>query len=356
VTRPEEAILAALQSAFADGTLLQYHGGHVRELESLLAERFRSPFALTCSSGTLAVEVGLRALKVAAGDEVILAAYDYEANFLNVHALGAKPVLVDVSPFNWNLDPERIEEAISPATRAILVSHLHGGLVPMSRVTEIARKHQLKVLEDAAQASGAVVEGRPAGSWGDIGVLSFGGSKLLSAGRGGAILTPHADVHQRAKLWLSRGVQQWAALSEMQAVALKPQLASLAETTRRRDEAVRFLASRIADVPGLTLFENRLPESLPAFYKVGFRFDATRFGASRETFLAAMRAGGVAFDEGFRALHVGRAPSRFRTVGPLPEAERAHHGTVKLHHPVLLGGEGDLEQVANAVRGAYRKP
>lgn len=356
MTRQDEAILAALHAAFADGTLLQYHGGHVRELEALLSDQFRSPFALTCSSGTLAVEAGLRALKVVAGDEVILAAYEYEANFLNVHALGAKPVLVDVSPFNWNLDPDRLEEAISPATKVVLVSHLHGGLVPMSRVTGIARKYRLKVLEDAAQAAGAVVEGRPAGSWGDVGVLSFGGSKLLSSGRGGAILTPHPEVHQRAKLWLSRGVQQWAALSEMQAVVLKPQLANLAEMTRRRDGAVRLLASRIADVSGLTLFENRLPESVPAFYKVGFRFDAARFGASRESFLAATRAGGAAFDEGFRALHVGRSPSRFRAVGSLTEAERAHRGTVKLHHPVLLGGEGDLEQVANAVREAYRKP
>jgi dTDP-4-amino-4,6-dideoxygalactose transaminase len=348
-------ILAALERAFREGTLLPYHAGHVAELESLLAEAFQVNHALTCCSGTLAVEVGLRALKVGPGDEVILAAYDYEANFLTVHALGAKPVLVDVASHHFNLDPAQIYAAVSPQTKAILVSHLHGGLVSMRRVREIAREHRLAVLEDAAQAAGAIIEGRPAGSWGDVGVLSFGGSKLLAAGRGGAILTSNPELFQRAKLVLSRGVQQWAALSELQAIVLKPQLLKLRERTELRQQSVQQLASMFADLKGLKLFENHLLDSVSAFYKVGFQFDEQEFGCSREQFVQVMHAQGIPFDPGFKALHLGRSPNRFRAVGTLHQAERAHRSCVKLHHPILLGSNSQLQQVANAVRSTYRK-
>src|SRR5439155_19329589 len=128
-----------------------------------------------------AVELALRALNVGPGDEVILAGYDYLGNFLSVHAVGARPVLVDVQADNWNLDPAALEAAISPNTRAIIASHLHGGVVPMREAMDFAVAHQLKVIEDAAQMPGAVIQGRTAGTQGDAGILSFGGSKLLTA-------------------------------------------------------------------------------------------------------------------------------------------------------------------------------
>jgi perosamine synthetase len=220
--RQDADVRAVVQAALADGSWGKYHGPFVPDLEEALAAFHGVPHVLTCSSGTLSVEVALRALRVGPGDEVILPAYDYEANFLNVHAVGARPVLVDVDPANACLDPGRIEGALGPATKVVLVSHLHGGLAPMARVQAIADKHGLAVIEDAAQATGATVEGKIAGSWGDVGILSFGGSKLLSAGRGGALLMQSAEVRQRAKVWLSRGVQQWAALSELQAAVLLP--------------------------------------------------------------------------------------------------------------------------------------
>src|SRR5262249_24593127 len=160
----------------------------IQHLESELARCHGVPFAVTCSSGTLAVELALRALKVGPDDEVILAAYDYEPNFLCVHQIGATPVLVDVCVHNWNLDPSTIEAAHSAGTRAIVVARLHGGCVPMQGVMGIAGRHSLYVVEDAAQAAGAIIQGKPAGAWGDVGILSFGGSKLLTAGRGGALL------------------------------------------------------------------------------------------------------------------------------------------------------------------------
>jgi dTDP-4-amino-4,6-dideoxygalactose transaminase len=351
---PDLDVRASLESALADGSWGKYNGPFVPDLEEALAAFHRVPHVLTCSSGTLAVEVAVRALKAGPGDEVIVPAYDYEANFLSVHAVGAQPVLVDVLPEDACLDPGRIEAALSPATKAIVVSHLHGGLMPMARVRAIADHRGIAVIEDAAQATGATVEGKKAGSWGDVGILSFGGSKLLSAGRGGALLIHKPEVWQRAKVWLSRGVQQWAALSEVQAAVLLPQLAKLPERTAHRLRQVERLIGLLKDIPGLRPFSNELPESEPAFYKLGFFLDESAFGLKRETFVNALRAEGVAFDEGFRAVHVARGANRFRAAGPLLEAERAHHSVVMLHHPVLSLGNEEVDKVAQAVRKTYR--
>ncbi len=142
-------------------------------------------------------------------------------------------------------------------------------------------------------------------------------------------------------------------LSELQAAVLAPQLDRLDERNARRRRAVAQLAEGLRDVPGLSLFRART-DGEPCYYKVGFQYDAERFGLTRARFTAAVRAEGVALDEGFRALHVGRSPDRFRRAGPLTEAERAHAGAVVLHHPVLLGSDAEVEQVAAAVRKVHQ--
>jgi dTDP-4-amino-4,6-dideoxygalactose transaminase len=298
------------------------------------------------------VEVALRALKVGPGDEVVLAAYDYGGNFLGVHAVGAMPVLVDIDPGNWNLDPNRLEEAIGPATRALIVSHLHGGVVPMREVMTIAAAHGLHVIEDAAQMPGALVQGRKAGTWGDIGILSFGGSKLLTSGRGGALLTRQQDLYQRIRLTLNRG-NHVCPLSELQAAVLLPQVDKLDDRNRRRAENVRRLIERVTAIPGLRPFTNSCAETEPGYYKLGFQFDSSRFGLPRDRFLEAARAEGIALDEGFRALHAGRSPGRFRRTGKLAIADQAHQGVVVLHHPVLLGAQAEIEEVAVAIHRIY---
>jgi len=390
---PDPDVQSALADAIASGVWGQYHGPHVCALETELAAFHGVPHAITCASGTLAVEVALRTLRVGPGDEVVMAAYDYESTFLTIHAIGAKPVLVDVHPHNWQLDPTKLEAAFSPQTKAVICSHLHGGIVPMRSVTEIARKHNIAVVEDAAQAPGATVESQPAGTWGDVGTLSFGGSKLLTAGRGGALLFKDAQLYQRAKTWLQRGLQQWGPLSELQAAALRPQLRKLKEATRRREERVRELVRLIeknpspaaarrplpngercempssrggeggeqsepgegsSALPGLLPFANHAPNSVPAFYKLGFQFDPSAFGLSRELFVKALRAEGIAFDAGFKTVHVGRSPSRFRAVGELVHALDAHERCVMLHHPVLSGSAVDVHQVAEALAKVHR--
>jgi len=249
------------------------------------------------------------------------------------------------------LRPGCLAAAVGPNTRAIIASHLHGGMAPMAEVRACADAHGLRVIEDAAQSPGAEIQGQKAGTWGDIGVLSFGGSKLLTAGRGGALLMRHADLHQRMRLLLHRG-NHICPLSELQAAVLLPQLDKLEFRNDYRARMVAALIEGLKELPGLRPFVNSVP-CRPAYYKLGFQFDPHKFGLQRERLVQAMGAEGIALDEGFRASHVGRSPTRFRCVGEHSESERAHGGTLILHHPVLLGTQADVNEVVQAFRKVY---
>ncbi len=352
---PDADVEAALARAVADGSWGKYHGPHVARLSALLAESHAAPHVILCSSGTAAMELALRGLGVGPGDEVILAAYDYKANFQDVLTVGATPVLVDVCHDHWNFDPARIEAGLSAKTKAVIAAHLHGGVVDMPEVVRIARAHNLGVIEDAAQSPGARIHGRVAGTWGDAGILSFGGSKLVTAGRGGAVLTARDDVAQRIKLYTQRGNDAYP-LSELQAAAVIPQWERLDADNTRRAAAAAWLADRLAQVPGLKLPGKLVSDSRPAFYKLGMQYDRTAFAElSRDDFVAAVRAEGIALDAGFRALHKTHAARRFRSAsGGLPNADLVDVRIMTLHHPVLLGSEQDLRQVVAAVEKVYR--
>jgi perosamine synthetase len=268
-------------------------------------------------------------------------------------------VLGEIDAASGNLDAGRLEAALGPATKAILVSHLHGGLVPMPDVMRIARTRGVPVVEDACQMPGATVCGRAAGTWGDVGVLSFGGSKLLSAGRGGALVTASGDVAQRVRLYVQRGNDAYP-LSEMQAAVLVPQLDRLADDNARRAAAVARLIEMLAErgLAGLRPFSNAPSDagpSSPGYYKLGFWYDAESFGGlPRDAFAKAVRAEGIALDSGFRSLHAIHSARRFRATGDLSMATRADDSVLTLHHPVLLGGAEDIAQVVEAIERVQR--
>lgn len=353
----DEDIRVALDAAWRDGSWGRYEGPHGERLAELLAAMHGTPHVLACSSGTIAVELALRGLGIDAGDEVILAAYDFPGNFRSIEATGARPVLVDINPRTWCVDVQHLEAAIGPNTRAVIVSHLHGGLSEMPAICEIATRRGLTVVEDACQSPGAVVAGRPAGSWGDVGVLSFGGSKLLTAGRGGAIVTRRADIFQRAKIFCERGNHAFP-LSELQAAVLIPQIEKLPERNARRCENVRWLLAALRDVAGLAAIalppeHSALPvhaADRPSFYKVAFLYDAAACGGrSRDEFIAAIQAEGVALDAGFRGF-ADRSENRCRKPLPLPHARRAAEATLLWHHPVLLETHETIDRVAEAIQ------
>ena len=348
----DESVQDALASAFADGTWGRYHGPHVQRLETRLAEYHAVPFAFTCCSGTFAVELALRALKVKPGDEVILAGYDFSGNFRSIESIGARPVLVDIDPLSSSLDVAIVEHAIGPDTRAIIASHLHGGIAPMHLLREIANRRGLQIIEDACQIPGGRVAGQMAGTWGDVGVLSFGGSKLLTAGRGGAIVTAREDVYQRAKAYCEQGNNAFP-LSELQAAVLLPQLEQLDVRNTIRQQNAEFLMKQLSDLEGLAPINKIPPESTASFFKLAWLFNEDRWTVNREKFLASMRAEGLAIDIGFRGF-TRRGSGRCRRANELTHAARAANRIVLLHHPVLLESQSTIERVALAFKKVHR--
>ncbi len=348
--RRDERVDAVLRSLIESGDWGRYHGEHVPALSRQLAEYHSIEQVLLTSSGTAAVELALRGVGVGPDDEVILAGYDFKANFQNVLCLRAIPVLVDVHPQTWQLDPERLTAAVTSRTKAIVASHLHGGAVPIREVRQFAEAHKIALIEDACQNPGAMIHERRAGTWGDVGVLSFGGSKLLTAGRGGAILTSRSDIAERIKRHTQRGNEAYP-LSEMQAAVLRPQVEQLDELNERRCVNIVRLCLELSDMAGLRPLQLPTNELSPAYYKVGFQYRAEEFGGlPRELFVKSLRAEGVAFDTGFRGLHLIHAKRRFRAADDLIEATRADAGMLTLHHPVLLESAEAIDEIALAVR------
>ena len=306
------------------------------------------PHALTVCSGTFAVELALRTLHLQADDEVVLAGYDFPGNFRAIESVGCRPVVVDIAPDTWCLDADSLSEALSDSTRAILVSHLHGGLADMRSIRRIADQHDLLVVEDACQSPGASVQGRVAGTWGDVGVLSFGGSKLLTAGRGGAILTHRDDLLQRAKVFCQRGNDAFP-MTELQAAVLLPQLAKLAGRNRQRQASVRRLLAACESSTVLSPVTVSDERGHPSYYKLAWSIQAESSGGpARQDFLAAVQAEGVAIDAGFRGF-TRRGHRRCRRVGTLAHSQAAAERTVLLHHPILLQPDDVVDRLAAAI-------
>jgi dTDP-4-amino-4,6-dideoxygalactose transaminase len=345
----DEDVQEALNQAGRDGSWGRYHGPHMDRLTAALADAHSVRHVLPCCSGTFAVELALRGLHVGASEEVILPGYDFGGNFRAIEAVQARPVLVDILPHTWCLDPERIIEALSPKTRAIIVSHLHGGMADMRTLRAIGDKHNLAIVEDACQSPGAMIQGRMAGTWGDVGVLSFGGSKLLTAGRGGALLTNRDDVAQRVKIFCERGNHAFP-LSELQAAVLPPQIRKLSERNAIRLHRAAQLVTSLADLRALRAVRENPPVSVASYFMLAFLYDAVHCGGwPRERFLAAVQAEGAPLDAGFRGF-VRRGTSRCRHAWSLEHSRSASDATVILHHPILLESPHKIERLSVAIR------
>lgn len=184
----------------------QFIGGpEVAELERRLTAYFKTP-AITCNSGTDALFLGLKALDIGPGDEVITTAFTYFATIEAIAALGAKPVLVDIDPETYNIDAARIEEKITKKTRAVLVVHLYGLACDMAPIVRLCKKRGLKLVEDCAQSFGAKSGGKLTGTFGDVGCFSFFPTKNLGGfGDGGAVTIRSKAVANRFRLLKNHG-------------------------------------------------------------------------------------------------------------------------------------------------------
>jgi perosamine synthetase len=169
---------------------------YINRFEELFRQHLGVKYAVATSSCTGALHMGLAALGISPGDEVIMADINWIATAAPIVHLGAKPVFVDILPDTWCIDPKLAEAAITPKTKAIIAVHLYGNLCEMDKLLAIGKKHDIPVIEDAAEAIGSIYHGKRAGSIGKFGTFSFHGTKTLTTGEGGIFVTNDADLYE----------------------------------------------------------------------------------------------------------------------------------------------------------------
>ena len=207
VTEPD---LAGNEKRYVNEALdegwISSNGRFIDRFEREFAEYCGAEHAVACCNGTVALHVLLLALGIGPGDEVLVPSFTYVASANAVAYTGATPILVESEAQHWNLDPLRLEEAITPRTRAIMVVHLYGHPTDMTAVEEVARRHDLLVVEDAAEAHGARVGGRTVGSFGVGATFSFYGNKIVTTGEGGMVTTDSAELAAKIRLLRGQGM------------------------------------------------------------------------------------------------------------------------------------------------------
>jgi len=176
-------------------------GKYVEKLEEEFAKWCGVKHALSATSGTTALHLALLSLGIGPGDEVIVPNFTMFASASSVCHAGAVPVFVDAERETWNIDTEKIEEKITPKTKAIMAVHIYGHPCNMGRILEIAQKHNLMVIEDAAESHGAEINGKKCGTFGDVAAFSFYGNKILTSGEGGMIITNDDEVANKVKYY-----------------------------------------------------------------------------------------------------------------------------------------------------------
>lgn len=239
---------------------------YIYRFEDAFKQHLGVGYAIATSSGTGALHMGLAALGVGPGDEVIMADTNWIASAAPITYLGATPVFVDVRPDSWCIDPDLIEAAITPRTKAILAVHLYGNLCEMSQIMAIGEKHGIPVIEDAAEALGSVYHGKRAGSIAKFGAFSFHGTKTITTGEGGMFVTNDAELYNRVFTLSNHGrarghvKQFWAEmvgfkykLSNIQAAIGCAQVERIDDLTRRKREILAYYKQRLSSLPGLSM-------------------------------------------------------------------------------------------------------
>ncbi len=361
----ERALLAALRS----GHWGSLDGTFVTRLEQEFAAFQGARYGVSCVNGTLALSVALKALGIGPGDEVLVPPYTFIATASAALMVGAIPVFVDVDPETLLIDPALIDAAVTPRTRAIIPVHHAGSPADMDGVMAAARRHQLRVVEDAAQAHGAAWRGTPVGAIGDVGTFSFQSSKAINAGEGGMMVTN--DEALRELLWSYRNVGrrtggEWyehvrlgwnLRLTEFQAAVLLEQMRRFPAQQAHRAESAAYLSSRLAGIPGIVPL--RVPEGVTAhtWYSYHFRWlGEPDGGLPKLAFSEALRAEGIPNFHGYVPLDRNEAVRAeiARLGGPAPTpcpaaARAADHEVLMLALPILMGDRDDLDQVVEAV-------
>lgn len=209
ISKPDIGILEKEYAMDAiESTWISSLGKYIVRFETEFAEYCNTKYAVAVSNGTVAIHLALVALGIKPGDEVIVPNFSFIATANTVLHAGAVPVFIDIDPYNLCMDPAKIEAAITNRTKAIIPVHIYGHPADMISINEIAGKYDLHVIEDAAEAHGATINGKPVGGWGDCATFSFYGNKNITTGEGGMITTDSYELAEKLKLLRDHGMSK----------------------------------------------------------------------------------------------------------------------------------------------------
>jgi len=389
--KEEKGLLEVLRSG-----VWSYNGPKELEFNKAFAKFIGSEYAISVANGTVTLQLALEACGVGLGDEVIVPGLTWQATAAAVLDVNAVPVLVDVSPDNWCIDPTEVEKAIKPRTKAIIPVHLYGCLADMGAIMTIARKHNLRVIEDCAHKHGGAWKGNKAGSIGDVGSFSFQLSKLMTAGEGGALTTSDPELFEKldalrncgrrpekeesadkgAGLYGSEGdfIQSGNyRITDFQAALLIESLKRLPEQNRIRGENAKYLNSLITELPGVQPMKNGETEALGACYNYSFIYNNDEFkGLDVTKFREALgKELGCSVEASYEPLNAcslytpHTKPQRYKlsdeywqAIDPagfeLPVCDRIYtEESVCFHHTVLMGPKTDMDLIIDAIRKIY---
>lgn len=376
-----EALNSVLESQ------IWWRGGYSKPEDSWVG-RFESFFArfqdcdygIACTNGTQAIELSLKAIGIKPGDEVICPASTFVATATAVILVNAIPIIVDIEPDYYQIDPAAIEAAITPRTVGIIPVHYGGYPADMDRINAIAKKHKLFVIEDCAHAHGSQWKGKGTGSLGDMGSFSLQMGKTLTCGEGGIVTTNDADLAAKAFAYHHIGrfagrpfyehhiVASNLRMTEWQGAIAYCQSQRLLEQTFRREANTKYFEDGLREITGVAPIERRPEVTRWGFYFYHFKFKSDEFeGLSKARFQEALAAEGLGTGSGH--LHPIQKNPLFtnRNFGPVawpagvdapdyekvetPVAERilAEEG-ISMGHSMFLGGKDDMDLMLAAIR------
>jgi dTDP-4-amino-4,6-dideoxygalactose transaminase len=383
----EKAVLPVLRSGVWSRAKV------VDEAERRFARLMGAKYCLATCNGTTAIITAVCSLGIGAGDEVITTPYTFVATIHPILLANALPVFADVDPETWQIDPAKIEAKINKNTVAILPVHIIGGICDMDRVNAIAKKHNLKVIEDACEAHGGEWRTRKVGTLGDLGCFSFQNGKSLTCGEGGAVLGNDQKLMDRCYSFHNLGRPHGSMASrngeghvilgtkcrmaEYQASMLMTQMETFDAECRRRSENAVYLTEKLRQIPGIVPRKDYPQVTRTAFYYYGFRYKKEQFdGLPRNKFIAALGAEGIRASTGlgviegkpmnkegciedafkskaYQKIYPKSKLANYQAANECPESDRLVEETVGFHQGMLLGTRQDMDDIPRAIAKIY---
>lgn len=356
------------------GNWWRMSGDKVKRFEKEFAEFLGVKNCLAVANGTQAIELALAGLGLQKDDEVIVSAFTFISTFNAPIYANVKPIPVDVDEETFCMIPETFERAITPNTKAVIPVHMAGHMCDMKKISEIARKHGLKVIEDAAHAHGAKYQGKPVGYYSDAATFSFQNGKIMTCGEGGAVVTNNDELYER--LFLLHGVGRPendkgyhhvvlgnnSRMSEIQAALLLGQLQRVKEQNQTRIKNAKILDDLLSKINGIKPQGERCDVTVNTHYMYMFYYDKQEFhNCSREKFVEMLNAEGIpAFisyplldeteffiNKDFRGYIEG---DYSKEQLECPNAQKIAENVVWLPHYTLLGDSEDMAEIAEAIK------